>query len=941
MMLSALSVLVFALSAAGDAPRAAGDIYLQTDSFALILSADARVTGVMDLRAGEDYGDPDTGVPFAAVRRGGETFPATAASYENEQLTLEFAGVKGRAVLCVTSEPRRIEFEVSSLTCERAAELVFAQIPTTLRGAPDESFAISPLALNLETNCAQIPGLCPGLTGFTAPDRFGFRGAKGAVVAAPMAGLRDALKEALQSAEGLEHSPLGGPWAQEAKINRGSYLIATEDVTEANVAYWIQAAHSVGATQLDLHGGHAFRWGDYEVNRDVYPRGRDSLKAVVDTIHAAGMAAGLHTYAFFVSKETPWVTPVPDDRLDTDAVFTLADGVDADATEVAVNEDTAAMSAVTGFQVRNSATLRVGGELITYTGVSKEEPYAFTGCTRGALGTKAARHARGAKALHLKECFGLFVPRGDSTLFTEVARRTADLFNECGFDMLYLDALDGADILAGGPHAWHYAAKFTHELARRLDRPAVMEMSTFFHHLWPLRSRMGAWDCPARGARDFVDAHVLHNRRWEASFLPVHLGWWGVFGWGGVQPERSFPEDIEYVCARALATDSSLSYIAGVTPETLKTGGAGRFAGIAKRYEALRAAGTVPASIRARLAAPGREFTLDPKADGKFLPLARSRHTVTVTGAPAEVTVANPHGEQPLRLRIEALLSAGDPASPDAVVLTDFQGVGEFAPATAQQGVEAALTPGPAAVLTAKNTSAEPGRAWAAFRSEFAAPLNLTNRGLALTVEGDGQGAVLNVQLRASEHLGGGIADHYIPLDFKGRRQVLLVEPESDRLADWEWPHTRRRGDWAADPDRLTAFLYPMYHIWVDYASIASLSVGVTNLPKGKTVTAKVGPVHAVKLRAGVVANPFLLMGGQTMVFPVTLEAGEYLEYNDFTDCKVYDAQGAFKADIMPLGALPLLAAGDTVCAFAADPQKDGPVRARLTFTTTGEALKP
>ncbi|HQL95318.1 MAG TPA: hypothetical protein PL005_11605, partial [Candidatus Hydrogenedentes bacterium] len=134
MLLSAVFAMALALSAPGGAPRASGDIFLQADSFALILSADARVTGVMDMRSVKDHGDPDTGIPFAAVRRGGETFPSTAASYENGQLTLEFADVKGRAVLCVTSESRRIEFEVTSLTCERAAELVFAQIPTTLRG---------------------------------------------------------------------------------------------------------------------------------------------------------------------------------------------------------------------------------------------------------------------------------------------------------------------------------------------------------------------------------------------------------------------------------------------------------------------------------------------------------------------------------------------------------------------------------------------------------------------------------------------------------------------------------------------------------------------------------------------------------------------------------------------------------------------------------------
>jgi len=74
------------------------------------------------------------------------------------------------------------------------------------------------------------------------------------------------------------------------------------------------------------------------------------------------------------------------------------------------------------------------------------------------------RHPRGgtcpgAKVHHLKECFGLFVPDGDSTMFTEVAKSTAKIYNECGFDMIYLDALDGSDILAGGEHAWHLRRK--------------------------------------------------------------------------------------------------------------------------------------------------------------------------------------------------------------------------------------------------------------------------------------------------------------------------------------------------------------------------------------------------------------------------------------------------------------------------------------------------
>ena len=126
------------------------------------------------------------------------------------------------------------------------------------------------------------------------------------------------------------------------------------------------------------------------------------------------------------------------------------------------------MSAVTGFAVRNSATVQIDDELITYTAVQQGPSGGFAGCRRGALGTRAAPHAKNAKVQHLKECFGLFVPDPETTLFGEVAAATADTFNECGFDSIYLDALDGGDILGGETNAWHYESKFVFELWKRL-----------------------------------------------------------------------------------------------------------------------------------------------------------------------------------------------------------------------------------------------------------------------------------------------------------------------------------------------------------------------------------------------------------------------------------------------------------------------------------------
>ncbi len=156
----------------------------------------------------------------------------------------------------------------------------------------------------------------------------------------------------------------------------------------------------------------------------------------------------------------------------------------------------------------------------------------------------------GAKVHHLKECFGLFVPDPDTTLLTEVAAATADTFNECGFDMIYFDALDGEDILGGAQWSWHYGSRFVYEVWQRLKKPALMEMSTFHHHLWCVRSRLCAWDHPVRSHKRFIDLHNADNENSRRMFLPGELGWWALKSWSGPQGEPTFADDIEYLMTK-------------------------------------------------------------------------------------------------------------------------------------------------------------------------------------------------------------------------------------------------------------------------------------------------------------------------------------------------------------------------------------------------------
>ena len=581
----------------------------ENEHLRLSFAADGQVLEFTDKASGKNHVRASAKAPIATVIQSGKSFPVTSIAKTERGLAMTFGTSGVRAVAKVTARPKHLVFEIESL--DGAAEAVtFGHVPLTLAGKPDEPFAACALALNIQTRVGDLPG-ATSLLAATAYARFGIPGAKVAIIGCPQDQLRRAMQEAVAAAPELPHSPLGGPWALDAPINRGSYLFNFDGVTAKTADEWIALAKSLGMTQIDFHTGSSLRFGDCRPNPKRYPRGYADVKAAIDKLHAAGIQVGLHTYAFFIAQSCSWVSPAPDARLGKNATFTLSAALSTNAAVVPVDETTEKMSEFTGGAVRNGVTLQIDDELIRYAGVCKKAPFGFTGCQRGAWGTKVCAHAKGAKVHHLTECFGLFAPDGNSTLLTEVAAKTAEAYNECGFDMIYLDALDGSDVLGGLADSWHYSAKFTYEVWKRLKRPALVEMSEFHHLLWCVRSRYQAWDHPVRGHKKFIDMHCAQNEANRRIFLPGEFGWWALSRWEGAQTEPTYADDIEYLMAKCLGSDAGLALM-GILPENVtKFPALPRLANIIKRYENLRHSGKVSESIKAKLRAPGDEYTLE------------------------------------------------------------------------------------------------------------------------------------------------------------------------------------------------------------------------------------------------------------------------------------------------------------------------------------------
>ena len=919
-------------SAGAAAPPA---VVIGNDVFRYSISSAAKNLAFVERATGKDYlrrGEPS---PCAVVRVRGKDHAATAATLANSLLTLDFGDTGVKAVLEIESRPEYVVLTVRSINTE-IERLVFLNVPLALKGAPDEPFGACALSLNLITRVDALPALQQALRA-ACEKKFGMVGAKAAIVAAPMDRMLGSLKETLAEASELPVCKVAGPWARETPFSHGSYLFNFGSLTESNVTDWIEMVHSVGFTQIENHGGgEFFRFGDLELNRAKWPDGWETWRRIVARLHEAGIGAIFHTYSFFIDKRSKYVTPVPDRRLDAFRMFTLAGPLSPTATEIAVNESTANLSTVTGFFEHNSVVLHIDDELATFSGFSRQPPWRFTGVKRGALGTQAAAHERGAKARHLKECFGLFVPDPESTLLEEIAARHAAVFNQCGFDGLYLDAIDGSSILRGGDECWYWADKFVVDIQQRLQKPVGMEMSAMWHHFWQYRTRWQAWDYPQRGYERFLELHAQSVN--GGLLLPLHLGWWNFAAFNPPQIEPTYAEVMENVGAKLIGWDAGISLTAGLDRQALhRTPLFARAAGILRECEQLRRAGVFDEPTRAKLREPGKEFALFTDNAGKrqFRRVQSQGQTLALS-EPWTLSwpVTNSFASQPLNFRLAALMPVAALENSNATVLADLAGANtaRWAHASAP-GVSSALQPasrpGDAlSTLIATNAGIVPrNAAWTRFTLAFAPPLNLKERpALGVEVEGDGSGALLAIRLESPQHIGfGAVADRYLPLDFVGRRSFSLVETESARWSDYVWQDQKSP--------------YNVYREMVHFDVIESLSVWLQNLPPGRETKCRLGPIRALPFGSAVVKNPALVIAGKTLEFPVTLSPGNWIEGSGREDCVLYGARGEPLGKVSPRGEWPTIRPGVTVFQFQCE-AADGPLpRARLTVFNQGEKV--
>jgi hypothetical protein len=802
------------LLAVPELPATAPDIVLETDLLRVRLSAAGMVQEFHCRALSKDYAVAGAPLRLLSAVHNGVTVPLHSLSRDGDLLRAQFLDPEVRATLRVVPRRRHLLFEVVEVqpaTVESLAiEFPVRRLKTVawaFNGTYDDEFGVCFFGTSVNTynrpvaHGADVHGLGGGCDA-----RHGLLGAAFALVAAPFGQFSEAIMEA-ERENGLPCPLLEGAWARFSEPVRRSYLFMV-DASEQSIDKTIEYARLGGFGMiLFLKDNWLANHGHYEVNRRNFPEGRASLQRAVAKIHAAGLQAGVHVFGPSISPNDPYITPVPDDRLAELPCPPLAEAVDETTT-------TLVLAAAPSLPERTPPTgpsphqyLRLGDEIVRAGEPEAGPPWRFVGCQRGAFGTRPAAHATGTAVRALLTVWGFFMVDPDSTLADEVTSQFADVFNECDFDMVYFDASDGMRAAKCAP--WYYLNAMHLKHYRKLKKDVIYQTSngTGSNLTWHLVPRSASADGHG-DLKGYLDQRLPTMLGMAANFTRADVGWYYLF-------REVRPDQIEYVCAKTIGIDGSISIESSV--EALESHPQGRqMLEMVGRYEQCRLARVFPEPVRQKLREPQRDFKLFADGQGGWqlyrAAYEEPRFVDQLDGQQNVWTISNDQ-PFPCRLGVEIVRAAKEAPAADynaagGLTIEAFDDLTQYQRSEGNDfdrfviGADKVVTEGGAvragvsqrftvtdeeakvgprcALFTAENAGGP--EAWGGVGRRFAAPLDLSGyQALALWIHGDGQGQRIRVQVwdRAGRYA------NWLPaITYKGWR--LHVFPLAD-ATDFDW----------------------------------------------------------------------------------------------------------------------------------------------------------
>ncbi|MBR5520344.1 MAG: hypothetical protein IKU55_06465, partial [Clostridia bacterium] len=542
------------------------------------------------------------------------------------------------------------------------------------------------------------------------------------------------------------------------------------------------------------------------------------------------------------------------------------------------------------FLAKSSPLLLIGNEIVKFDHAKN----GFKVLNRGWAGTKAVAHKKGEKIKHLDGFFRMIAPVIGSDLFLKIARDTAKTFNEGGFKMIYLDALDGISRHCEECEVWYYTTMFLCEVLQNCNQYPLLEFSTFFPALYAVRCRAGAIDTPHRAYKNWNNQHAKANAAHVNRHLAPTLGWYNFYPTtdeypGNEHTKYHHTDAIEHMGAIALMHDFS-NVFNGTSKETYdRYAGMRRNVALYKKYDDLRKSLYFSEEYRQKLRESAHEVALIEKRGKKFSFVEKDYQIAKLYDLNDSErnfgTFKNPFGAQIPFLRIEAMMSTAG-ANPFVMLPLDEE----------------------EDLLTQTLTITYDGE------------VDLSDKlAKKVRVFGNGKGGKICIQTRSGSDTELGYGEYIVDIDFKGWRDFILLESDNGERNDHSFEQTEE--------------MYATCRAGLYHDRITRLAV----LTEGDMEGVRMSSITACEHVYEILKNPTVKIGEMEILFECELMSSDFIEFDGKT-AKVIDRYG----NENPIWFTSNLKAprGKFKAELTARALNRCTPRAQLTFGFTGKEIK-
>jgi len=549
------------------------------------------------------------------------TFKANAVRKEGNKLIIGYELIPWEATVAVKITQDYFAFTLEAFTLTEdygismteppISEMWFLRLPVRELGhwgdwlnvIWDEKVAVNVLAAEPSANADSEAGEGYRILQAGADEKVKLTGVTAALITCAKDQLLDKIA-VVEEDYGLPH----GVASRRHELYNASYYW-TYTINPSNVDEHIKYAKLGGFRLMNIYypaflESRGYRLiGNYDVYGSQYPNGKADLKAMLARIKAAGITPGCHFLHSHIGRDSKYVTPVPDHRLNLLRIFTLAKPLGANDTTIFVEQNPANST-----MAANRKVLRIGTEFIAYEGYTTTRPYKFYGCVRGidktTINAQPAGYMFGLLDVSEFGATSIYLDQY-SDLQDEVADGIANLW-DAGFEFFYFDGSEGVN----APFWYHVSGAQYRVFSKLKPEPLFAEGAAKTHFSWHMLTGGNAFDVfsPEALKEQTIKHPFKEAPRMRDNFTRLNFGWLG-YRLPGADTIGTQPDQLEFVTSKAAAWDCPVSIHADLSTSAKHPRTADNFE-VLRRWEEVRAKRWLTDKQKQLLRDPEQEFTL-------------------------------------------------------------------------------------------------------------------------------------------------------------------------------------------------------------------------------------------------------------------------------------------------------------------------------------------